>query len=193
MPFVQVGVGGIALGGKTALPLYDAMSDLDMLQSMASKVEASPARRIADALLSRYGRNASQVSDYVAELRSTAQDIQDVREEAEIDTIASVVKISRNVLLGVLVLLAWLVLQSISQRTPHMRRAVATAIFMTLVGIFTTVLFFGAGEGLALANEEIGLDILSLASGAYMMLVAALIGTGTAIAAAILEGRSLSS
>ncbi len=189
MPFVQVGIGGIGMGGKTALPLYEALGDLDMLESLAARAEASPARRVADALMSRFGRSASQVSEKIADLRSAIQDVQEVRDEVEIDTLRSAIKISSNLFLGALVILAWLVLQSISQRSPHKRRAIFTAVLMTIVGVSSCLLFFGVREGLTLANEEIGVNILSLASGAYMMLVCGITGTITAIAAAFLESR----
>ncbi|MBL4635898.1 MAG: hypothetical protein JKY56_18705 [Kofleriaceae bacterium] len=189
MPFVQVGIGGIGMGGKTALPLYEAMGDLELLESIAARAEASPARRVADALLSRFGRSASQVSEKIADLRSTIQDVQEVRDEVEIDTIRSAIKISSNLFLAALVILAWLVLQSISQRSVHKRRAIFTAVLMTIVGVSSCLLFFGVREGLALANEEIGINILSLASGSYMMLVCGITGTIASVAAAVWESR----
>ena len=191
MPYVQLSIGGIALGGNTSIPLYGAASDVELAQSMAARIEASPAQRIADGLLSKLGRGSSKLSSRIADVQSALQDVREVHEESEINSVGSVIKISRNLFIGILVLLAWLVLQGMSQRSPNRRRAIFTAVLMTILGLASIALFFGVKEGLALANEEIGASLLSLASGAYMMLIAASIGATASIAAAWLEGRQL--
>lgn len=189
MPYVQLSIGGIALGGDTSVPLYSAASDVELAQSMATRIEASPAQRIADGLLSKLGKGSSRLSSRIADVQSALADVREVHEETEINNVGTIIKISRNLFIGIIVLLAWLLLQSISQRTINRRRAIFTSILMSILGLACIGLFFGVREGLVLANEEIGTNLLSLAWGAYMMLISASVGALASIAAAWTEGR----
>ncbi len=189
MPYVQLSIGGFGVGKTTSVPLYNAVGDVNMIQSMSARIEATPAQRIADGLIARFAKTDSTWSKNAKEFLSTIHDVQEVNEQAQLNTTGSIVKISSRIFLGMLVLLTWLTLQSISQSRPNKRRAVGTAILMSIVAISSIALFFAVGEGLRLANEELGAELLSIASGAYMMFVSATIGAIAAIVVAVREDR----
>ncbi len=190
LPYIQAGVGGMAFGKQSTLPLYNAVSNYGFIENAVAKTEAAPSVRIADALLSRLGRSALPFSKHLAEARSALEDVREVREQAEVETIGAILRTTGLVFLALLAIIAWLMLKSISRREVSRRRSYWVAGLMTIVGVGSMALFLGVREALALANEEIGAAILSLGIGAYLMAIAGVIGCVAALAMAVLDRQA---
>ena len=189
LPYVQLSVGGISLGKRTTMPLFDAVTNYTFVDNAFARVNATPAERIADGVLARFGKSPTGLSQHLREVQTTLHDVQEVRDQAHLDTIGTVLRTTGVGFLLILAVVAWLILQTLSQVALNRRRAVWIAGLTSVVGLVSTALFIGVGEALVLANEEIGANLLSLGSGAYLMLVAAIVGAGSALAAIVVERK----
>lgn len=191
LPYVQLSFGGISLGKSTDMPLYGAVSNYDLIERIATKTDTTLAEKIADTLLAKIGSSSNPVSDGLRELRATLRDVKEAKEQAHLETVGTVLRLVGIGFLILLAIIAWLVLQTLSQRFPRPARSVWTAVLTSLVGIIGIALFVVVREALALGNAELGAAALSLGAGAYMMLIASIVGMVAANASVIVERRSL--
>ena len=191
LPYVQLSFGGISIGKSTSMPLYGAVSNYGFVERIVTETDTSVPERIADALLAKAGSRSNPVTDGLRDFRSTLQDVKEAKEKAQLDTIGTVLRGVGIGFLLALAVIAYLVLQTLSQTSPRPARSFWTAVLMGLVAIIGIALFVAVREALVLGNEELGAAALSLASGAYLMTAACLTGAVAAIAAFIVERRSL--
>ena len=105
--------------------------------------------------------------------------------EAHVKTLGTVLRITGMVFLGILLIVCWLVLKSLSLGTANRRRAIVVCTLMGSVSIAGIALFVVAGESLKLGNAELGAPLLSLGSGAFLMLI----GAGCGLVAAFVALR----
>ncbi len=187
LPYIQAGVGGMAFGKQSTLPLYNAVSDYGFIEKAVTKTEAAPSVRIADALLARMGHSALPFSKHLTEARTALDDVQEVREQAEVETIGTILRTTGLVFLGLLAIIAWLMLKSISGREVSRQRSYWVAGLMSIIGVGSVAMFLGAREALSLANQELGAAILSLGIGAYLMAAAGVLGWLGALAQAVFD------
>lgn len=124
------------------------------------------------------------------EAKAGLRDIQEVRDEEYVETLGTVLRITGITFLGILLIVGWLLMKSLSTGLPHRRRAIAIAFFMVVVGIVSVALFVTSSEGLRAGNTELGVPLLGLGSGAYTMLIGGVCGAVAALTALVFEVRA---
>mgnify|MGYP001563118414 FL=1 len=189
LPFLQLGIGGMALGHRSTLPLYGAVNDYTFVEGLVAKADASGAERIADALLARLGRAPLPIASELAKAKAALDDAKELRNQADMEQFGTILRSAGLAFLGILAIVAWLVLKSMSQKKVIARRSIWIAVLMTLAGALSIGLFVASQEAIVLANAEIGTALISSAIGAYMMLVGGITGFLAALASAVLDVR----
>ena len=176
LPYIQLGLGGIAFSKGSSMTLYSTVNNYRFLEAASAKVDVGLAERIADGLLAKAGDKSNVVARKLREARSTLRDVQEVHEEAHVETLGTVLRVTGVAFLAILLIVCWLVLKSLSSGIAHRRRAIVVTVLMTLVSVIGIALFFAARESLKLGNAEMGAALLSLGSGAYLILVGGVAG-----------------
>lgn len=185
LPYVQLGFGGVALSKSSSMTLYSTVDSYSFLEAAAAKADVGFAERIAGGLIAKASGKSEAVTRRLREVKSSLRDVRNVREEAHVETLGTTLRVTGVVFLGILVVVCWLVLKSLSTGVANRRRATVVAFLMGLVSVVGIALFFAAKEALKLANAELGAPILSLGSGAYSILI----GSGCALVAALVALR----
>ncbi len=185
LPYIQLGVGGVAFSKGSSITLYSTVNNYGFLEAVASSVDVSLAERITNGLLATAAPKSKSLAKKLRDAQSTLRDVQEVHEEAHVKTLGTVLRITGMVFLGILLIVCWLVLKSLSLGTANRRRAIVVCTLMGSVSIAGIALFIVAGESLKLGNAELGAPLLSLGSGAFLMLI----GAGCGLVAAFVALR----
>lgn len=176
LPYLQLGVGGYSFGKSSSMTLYGTVNNYTFLEAATAKVDVSMAERITDGILARAGTKSGPLSRKLRDAKSTIRDIRQVREDAHIETLGTVLRTTGFAFLGILFIVSWLVLKSLSAGMHNRRRGIVVTVLMTLVSIVSAALFIAAREAIREGNAELGAPMLSMGSGAYMMLIGAACG-----------------
>ena len=190
MPYVQLGIGDIAFGRGSSVTLYGSVNNYKFLEAASAQIDVSLAERITDGLLAQAGEKAAPLARKLKEAKASLRDIQEVRDEEYVETLGTVLRIVGIAFLGILLLVGWLLMKSLSTGEPHRRRAIAIAFLMVVVGVVSIALFVASSEALRLGNAEIGAPVLGLGSGAYAMLIGGVCGAIASLTALWFEVRA---
>ncbi|MCP4446840.1 MAG: hypothetical protein GY811_16050 [Myxococcales bacterium] len=190
LPYVQLGVGGFAFGEGSSVTLYSTVSNYSFLEAASSRVDVSMAERISDGLLARAGHKSAKLSKKLREAKSALRDIREVREDAHVETLGTVLRVTGISFLGILLVVSWLVLKGLSSGVAHRRRAIVAGVLMSLVSLVAIALFFATRESLKLGNAEVRVPLLMLGSGAHVMLTGAICGLAATVATLVFELRA---
>lgn len=190
LPYIQLGVGGLAFGKDSSMTLYGSVGNYKFLEAAATKVDVSLAERITDGLLAQAGERAAPLTRKLREVKSTLRDVQEVRDKEYVEDLGTALRVTGISFLGILLIVGWLLMKSLSTGHAHRRRAIAIAVLMTLVAVIGIGLFIVAGEALRLANAELGASLLSLGGGAYAMLIGGIAGAAASLTAMWFEVRA---
>ncbi len=176
LPYIQLGVGGFAFGKGSSMTLYDSVNNYQFLEAASSKVDVSMAQRIANGLLPKAGTKGESLARKFRDATSTVEDIQEVQDQEYVQRFGKLLRAAGIAFLSILLIVAWLLLKSLSTGLAYRGRAIAIAALMTLVSVGSVGLYIAAGEAIALGNAELGGPLLGLGSGAYLMLLGGLAG-----------------
>lgn len=190
LPYIQLGIGGIAFGKGSSMTLYGSVSNYRFLEAASARADVSLAERITDGLLAQAGEKAKPLTRKLREAKSTLRDIREVRNEEYVETLGTVLRITGIGFLGILLIVGWLLMKSLSTGLAHRRRAIVIAVMMVLVSAISVALFIVSGEALRLGNAEIGAPLLGLGSGAYTMLVGGACGALASLVALWFEVKA---
>ncbi len=190
MPYIQLGIGGIAFGKGSSMTLYGSVRNYKFIEAASAQVDVSLAERIADGLLAQAGEKAVPLKRHLRDAKSTVRDIQEVHDEEYVETLGTVLRTTGIAFIGILLIVGWMLMKSLSTGLPNRRRAIAIAVLMVLVSIISIALFLASGEALRLGNAELGAPLLGLGSGAYTMLIGGILGAAASLAALWFEVRA---
>ncbi len=190
LPYIQFGLGGFAFTKGSSITLYDSVNNYKFLEAATSSVNVSMAERIANGLLAHAGEKALPLTRKLREAKSAIEDVREVQDKEYIQRFGSALRAAGMAFLGILLIVCWLLLKSLSTGLPNRRRATVVAVLMTLAALGSIALYVAAGEAIALGNAEVGTSLLSLGTGAYLMLFGGIAGTLSPAIALWLEIRA---
>lgn len=190
LPSVEVHVGGVALGRRASLSLYQMTTNRDFVRRLIVGYHRSSGKRIGGALIAVLGPRASgKLGGVIGDARD-AMDTLDGVSDDDAKTLGTVLMIAIWSFLALHAVMAALVFaETMREGWRRGRIIAATAIAVVATG-FAIATYLVTTQAVWEANDEVGRPLLDLGAGAYLIPVAAVAGLGAMITLLILQIRN---
>jgi hypothetical protein len=187
LPAIQLEVHGHAVT-RASLSLYKATTDRELARALFGKYRRSSGRRMGEAvtamLVPRLGQNKAHLDD-----AQDAMSALDSLDDADIRHAGIGLEIGVWALVVLAAAMAALVFAELMREGgPRTRRLAVACALAVIVAALAVGARIGCGEAVWEANDEVGYDVVGLATGARVLAFAAC-GALVAIVAAVVLAR----
>jgi hypothetical protein len=191
LPGIQVEVGGVSLGRRASLSLYQAAKERDVARALLGKYQATGGRhvgeRAADLLLEHAAKHAKKA--HVDDARDAMSTLDDIRDSDLLTAGRALVAVTYGYL-ALVVLLVALIFAETMRGGYSRKRAIAAVALATVAAATAIAAHIGWREAVWQANDELGADLFGLGIGAYLMPLGACGALAAAIALLVVQVRS---
>jgi hypothetical protein len=191
LPGVELQVGGLSLGRRTSLSLYQAAKERDFARALLGKYQAIGSRhvgeRAADLLLEHAAKHAKKA--HVDDARDAMSTLDDVS-ESDVRTAGRALVGLTWGYLGLVALLVALLFSETMRGEYSRKRTIAAVVLATLAAALAVAVMIGWREAVWQANDELGIESFGLGIGAYLMPFAACGAMAAAIALLVQHVRA---
>jgi len=186
LPAIELEVHGHGVQ-RASLSLYKATTDRQLARALFGRYRRSSGRRLGEAVTSmlvpRMGSNKAHLDD--------AQDAMSTLDSLDDDDIRHAgigLAVAVWALVGLALAMAMLVLGELMRETYRVWRAGVACALAVVVAALAVGARIGCGEAVWEANDEVGYDLVGVATAAHLLAVAAC-GALVAIATAVVLAR----
>jgi hypothetical protein len=178
VPSVELHAGEIGFGRRGALSLYQANTNREFIRKAFATYHASTHKKVAEAMLAAMmPRVGGKLHGHLDDAHSALTGADDVGDD-DIRTATIALAITIWAFLGFQAAMAALVLRELMRDTFRKRPLVIAAAMAIVVAVVAVAIHVIVREAVWEANDDLGKDVVAVAFGAYMMLVAAIGAVG---------------
>jgi len=189
LPSVGVRAGGVSLGRRASMSLYQATTRRDFARKLVIAYHHGAKTRIGGAVVAALSpKFAGRISSYFSDVGDAAKSIGEVADD-DVDTVGRILTVTIWVFLALHAIMAAMVFGDAVEGTFRRRRIITALVVAVVVAAVAIAMHVVSREAVAEANDELGVGLLELGAGAYLTPIGALAALGSAIALLVAHVR----